>query len=48
LQHLSVVTLIPVALIILMIISIFYLSKRENLNELKNSLENILTKSIIR
>ena len=41
LQHLSVITLIPVALIILMIISIFYLSGRENLNELNNSLENI-------
>ena len=41
LQHLSVVTLIPVALIILMIISIFYLAGRENIDELNNSLENV-------
>ena len=41
LQHLSVVTLIPVALIILMIISIFYLAGRENIDELSNSLENV-------
>ena len=41
LQHISVVTLIPVALIILMIISVFFLSRRENITELNNSLENI-------
>ena len=41
LQHLSVVTLIPVALIILMIISIFYLAGRGNIDELNNSLENV-------
>ena len=41
LQHISVVTLIPVALVILMIISVFVLSGRENINELNNSLENI-------
>ena len=41
LQHLSVVTLIPVALVFIMMISIFNLSGRENINELNNSLENI-------
>jgi len=41
LQHISVVTLIPVALVILMIFSVFVLSRRENITELNNSLENI-------
>ena len=41
LQHISVVTLIPVSLVILMIISVFVLSGRENIIELNNSLENI-------
>lgn len=41
LQHLSVVTLIPVALVFIMMISIFNLSGRENINELNNALENI-------
>ena len=41
LQYISVVTLIPVALVILMIISVFVLSGRENITELNNSLENI-------
>ena len=41
LQHISVVTLNPVALVILMIISVFVLSGRENITELNNSLENI-------
>ena len=41
LQHISVVTLIPVALVILMIISVFVLSGRENITELNSSLENI-------
>ena len=41
LQHISVVTLIPVALVIVMIISVFVLSRRENITELNNSLENI-------
>ena len=40
-QHISVITLIPVVLIILMNISVFVLSGRENINELNNSLENI-------
>ena len=41
LQHISVVTLIPVALVIILIFSVFALSKRENITELNNSLENI-------
>ena len=41
LQNISVVTLIPVALVILMIISVFVLSGRENITELNNSLENV-------
>ena len=41
LQHISVVTLIPVALVIFMIFSVFALSGRENIAELNNSLENI-------
>jgi hypothetical protein len=36
-----VVTLIPVALVVVMIISVFSLSRRENITELNNSLENI-------
>ena len=41
LKHISIITLIPVALVIAMIISVFVLSKRENITELNNSLENI-------
>ena len=41
LQHISVVTLIPVALVIILIFSVFVLSGRENITELNNSLENI-------
>jgi len=41
LQHISVVTLIPVALVIILIFSVFVLSKRENIIELNNSLKNI-------
>ena len=40
-KHISAITLIPVILVILMNISIFVLSKRENIIELNNSLENI-------
>ena len=40
-QNISVVTLIPVALVIFMIFSVFILSRRENIIELNNSLENI-------
>ena len=41
LKHISIITLIPVALVIAMIISVFVLSRRENITELYNSLENI-------
>ncbi len=41
LQHISAITLIPIALIVIMIFSIFTLSRRENISELNNSLENI-------
>ena len=40
-QNISVVTTIPVFLIILMIISVFALSGRENMSELNSSLDNI-------
>ena len=40
-QNLSAITLIPVALVITMLISVFSLSVRENINEINNSLENI-------
>ena len=40
-KHISLVTLIPVLFAIIMNISIFFLSKRENINEFKKSLENI-------
>ncbi len=40
-NYVSIITLIPVILIILMMIFIFILSKRENIDELNNSLENI-------
>ena len=41
LKYISIITLIPVALVIAMIISVFVLSGRENITELNNSLENI-------
>jgi hypothetical protein len=34
--------LIPVVLVLALLISVFVLSKRENLGDLKNSLSNIL------
>ena len=40
-QHISAITLIPVALVIFMIFSVFALSGRENITELNSSLENI-------
>ena len=40
-QHISAITLIPVVLIILMIISVLGLFRRENITELNNSLANI-------
>jgi len=41
LQHISLVTLIPVGLVIFMVFSVFALSGRENITELNDSLENI-------
>ena len=40
-EHLSAITLIPVVLVILMIVSIFVLSNRENIMEFNISQENI-------
>ena len=40
-ERISAITLIPVVLIIIMLTSVFFLSSRENIFELKNSLENI-------
>jgi len=40
-QHLSAITLIPVVLVILMIVSVFVLSNRENIMEFNISKENI-------
>ena len=40
-QHLSVITLIPVVLVILMIVSVFVLSSRKNIMEFNISQENI-------
>ena len=40
-QHISVVILIPVLFVILMVISVLALSRRENITELNSSLENI-------
>ena len=42
-QHISIITLIPVALVICMIFFVFILSRRENIVELNNSLNNIDT-----
>ncbi len=41
LKYISIITLIPVVLVIAMIISVFVLSGRENITELNNSLGNI-------
>ena len=40
-QNISVIMLIPVALVILLLVSVFSISNRENLNEISNSLSNI-------
>ena len=40
-QHISVVIFIPVLFVILMVISVFALSRRENITELNSSLDNI-------
>ncbi len=41
-QKISIIMLIPVVLVLALLISVFVLSKRENLGDLKNSLSNIL------
>ena len=40
-QYISVVTFIPIALVVVMIVSVFVLSGRDNRTELNSSLENI-------
>ncbi len=40
-QHVSIITLIPIILIIIMVLSVFTLSRRENITEFSYSLENI-------
>jgi len=40
-QYISVVTFIPIVLVVVLIISVFVLSERENITELNSSLENI-------
>jgi len=40
-QNISVIMLIPIPLVILLIVLVFSISWRENLNELNNSLDNI-------
>ena len=41
-QKLSIIMMIPIILILILIFSVFTVSKRENLSELNNSLSNIL------
>ncbi len=41
-QKLSIIMMIPIILILILIFSVFAVSKRENLSELNNSLSNIL------
>ena len=40
-QNISAIMLIPLPLVVLLLVLVFSISKRENLNELNNSLENI-------
>ena len=40
-QSISFITFIPVALVLFLLVSVFSISTRENLNELNNSLSNI-------
>ena len=40
-QNISAIMIIPILLVILLIILVFLISKRENLNELRDSLLNI-------
>ena len=41
-QNISIIMLLPIIFVIVMIISIFIISKRENIEEFRNSLKNIL------
>ena len=41
-QKISFIMIIPVILVVIFLISTFVISKRENLNQIENSLENIL------
>ena len=41
-QKISFIMIIPVILVAIFLISTFVISKRENLNQIENSLENIL------
>jgi hypothetical protein len=41
-QNITVIMLIPIILVILLLVSIFLILNRENLNELNNSLTNII------
>ena len=41
-NYLSVITIIPIFLILILIFSVALLSRRENLNQLDSSLDNIL------
>jgi len=47
-QKLSIIMLIPIVLVLALLISVFIISKRENLNALNNSLSNILNIDIIK
>ena len=47
-QNISAIMLIPLPLVILLIVLVFYISKRENLMELNNSLSNISNIDIIK
>ena len=47
-QKISIIMLIPVVLVLALLISVFIMSKRENLNALNNSLSNILNIDIIK
>ena len=47
-QKISIIMLIPVVLVLALLISVFIMSKRENLNALNNSLSNILNIDILK
>ena len=41
-QKISIIMIVPVILVLILLVSVFTVSKRENLEELNNSLKNIL------